>query len=99
MNSKLFKLESFVDSLEASTLSENQLITLTVNDEDIMGGGGTNKNCSNSVGICQNVPNKNCTNSGYVIAPYFEATPAQRGGDTIVHNCTGSTNKKQCWNC
>jgi len=97
MNLKLLRLESFVDSLETKLLSENQQVTLIVNDEDFMGGGGSNKNCNNSVGICQNVPNKNCINSGYVVAPVFQETPAQRGGGELVHNCAGATNKKICY--
>lgn len=63
MESKLAKIQSFVESLEINQLSEKQQMTLVVNSEDVMGGTGQNgKSCSNQTGCGGSINDKKCIN-------------------------------------
>ena len=63
MNSKLVKLESFVDSLTKNNLSENQQVTLFINLNNAIGGASNPSSCLNTGTTCANQTNdKSCTN-------------------------------------
>lgn len=63
-NTKIQEIENFVNGLEQSYLSEHQMMTLTVNPEEVVGGASTNsRDCKNETISCRNSKNeRNCTN-------------------------------------
>lgn len=64
-NTKIQEIENFVNGLEQSYLSEHQMMTLTVNPEEVVGGAEVagNTKCTNKVSGCGHSTNTQvCTN-------------------------------------